>query len=215
MRVRNLSELSFQYWLPGNIEQVLQVTPQSLEHTDIGLFLSSSSSFERYSEIMLQNAQAFAQNQGQGISAVSQIIKDIVSKASPEEIHKRIQIEEQKIHERQSQMQNAQAQQAQDLEKMRIEAREDEQLHEREMIILKEQERRITEIEKVGIQATMLGKQQDLNNNNVPDSVDLANLYLKEKKFELDVKTQGDDLEIKREELKIKNKMANKKPSGK
>jgi len=215
MRVRNLSELSFQYWLPGNIEQVLQVTPQSLEHTDIGLFLSSSSSFERYAEMMLQNAQAFAQNQGQGISAVSQIIKDIVSKASPEEIHKRIQIEEQKIHDRQTQMQNSQAQQAQDLEKMRIEAREDEQLHEKEMIVLKEQERRITEIQKAGIQATMLGKQQDLNDNGVPDSVDLANLYLKEKKFELDVKAQGDDLEIKREELKIKNKIANKKPSGK
>lgn len=215
MRVRNLSELSFQYWLPGNIEQILQVTPSSLEAADIGLFLTSSSSFERYAELMLQNSQAFAQNQGQGISAVSQIIKDIVSKASPEEIHKRIQMEEQKIHDRQMQMQQANAQQSQELEKMKIEAREDEQAHEKELVVLKETERRKTELEKAAIQATLLGNQQDLNENNVPDSVDIAQLLLKEKALTLDAQKHADNMKIKKEELKIKEKVANKKPAGK
>lgn len=215
MRVRNLSELSFQYWLPGNIEQILQVTPASLEATDIGLFLTSSSSFERYAELMLQNSQAFAQNQGQGISAVSQIIKDIVSKASPEEIHKRIQMEEQKIHDRQMQMQQANAQQSQELEKMKIEAREDEQTHEKELVVLKETERRKTELEKAAIQATLLGNQQDLNENNVPDSVDIAQILLKEKALTLDAQKHADNMKIKKEELKIKEKVANKKPAGK
>ena len=216
MRVRNLSELSFQYWLPGNIEETLSVTPDSVEHTDIGLFLSSSSSFERYAEIMLQNAQAFAQNQGQGIAAVSQIIKDIVSKASPEEIHKRIQIEEQKIQDRQMQMQQQTIDGQKQMQEMQNEALAIAHERSKELIVLEEQERRITEIEKIGIQATMLGKQQDLNENGIPDSVDLANIYLKEKdqslkEAEFKHKVKVDEEKLVLEDRKIKASRANKK----
>jgi hypothetical protein len=206
MRVRDISEMSFQYWLPGNIEQVLQVTPDSIEHTDIGLFLSSSSSFERYAEIMLQNAQAFAQNQGQGITAVSQIIKDIVSKSSPEEIHKRIQMEEAKIQERQMQLQQQQTEGQKQLMDIQEQAAVKAHEREKELIVLKEEERRITEIEKIGIQATMLGKQQDLNQNNVPDSVDLANIYLKEKGMNLKEKEFAHKTEIDKEKLALEEK---------
>lgn len=206
MRIRNTEELSFQYWLPGNIEEVLKVTPGSLEATDIGLFLSSSSSFERYAEYMLQNAQAFAQNQGQGIAAVSQIIKDIVSKASPEEIHKRIQIEEQKVQERAMQLQQQNSDAQKQIEQMKQEFANKAFEQEKELIVLKEQERRITEIEKIGIQATMLGKQQDLNNNDVPDSVDLANMYLKEKDHSLKEKEFQHRVEVDKEKLALEDR---------
>lgn len=216
MRIRNLSELSFQYWLPGNIEQILKVTPDSIEHTDIGLFLSSTSSFERYAEIMLQNAQAFAQNQGQGISAVSSIIKDIVSGSSPEEINKRIQIEESKMHERQMQLQQQTIDGQRQLQELQAQAQDKLHEQEKEIIVLKEQERRITELEKIGIQATMLGKQQDLNNNQIPDSVDLANIYLKErdqnlKEKEFSHKVKVDEEKLVLEDRKIKASRANKK----
>lgn len=210
MRVRNLSEMSFQYWLPGNIEEVLEVTPDSLEATDIGLFLSSSSSFERYAEIMLQNTQAFAQNQGQGITAVSQIIKDIMSKASPEEIHKRIQIEEQKFYDRQSQQQQQQAQQQQQLQQMQNDASVEAFEREKELIVLKEQERRTTEIQKATISALGFSKDTDVDDDGTPDIIELADHALKREKLTLDIKKQKDDVRLKEQELKIKEKVANK-----
>jgi hypothetical protein len=213
LRVRNVGEMSFQYWLPGNIEQVLQVTPSSIEATDIGLFLSSSSSFERYAEIMLQNAQAFSQNQGQGIVAVSQIIKDIVSKASPEEIHKRIQIEEQKLHERQMQLQDQQGQQQQQMLQMQEEGAIKAFEREKELTILKEEERRKTVIAQAAISASGFSEDKDLDDDGVPDIIEIMDHSLKEKKLDLDMKKHQDTMDIKREELKIKNKVANKKPT--
>jgi hypothetical protein len=213
LMVRNVGEMSFQYWLPGNIEQVLQVTPNSLEATDIGLFLSSSSSFERYAEIMLQNAQAFSQNQGQGIVAVSQIIKDIVSKASPEEIHKRIQIEEQKMHERTMQLQDQQGQQQQQMLQMQEESAIKAFDREKELVVLKEEEKRKTVIAAAAISASGFSEDKDLDNDGTPDIIEIMDHSLKEKKLDLDMKKHQDTMDIKREELKIKNKMANKKPA--
>jgi hypothetical protein len=213
LMVRNVGEMSFQYWLPGNIEQVLQVTPNSLEATDIGLFLSSSSSFERYAEIMLQNAQAFSQNQGQGIVAVSQIIKDIVSKASPEEIHKRIQIEEQKMHERAMQLQDQQGQQQQQMLQMQEESAIKAFDREKELVVLKEEEKRKTVIAAAAISASGFSEDKDLDNDGTPDIIEIMDHSLKEKKLDLDMKKHQDTMDIKREELKIKNKMANKKPA--
>lgn len=213
LMVRGVGEMSFQYWLPGNIEQVLQVTPSSLEATDIGLFLSSSSSFERYAEIMLQNAQAFSQNQGQGIVAVSQIIKDIVSKASPEEIHKRIQIEEQKMHERQMQLQDQQGQQQQQMLQMQEEGNMKAFEREKELVILKEEEKRKTVIAAAAISASGFSEDKDLDDDGTPDIIEIMDHSLKEKKLDLDMKKHQDTMDIKREELKIKNKIANKKPA--
>lgn len=197
MQIRGVGELSFQYWLPGNVEQVLKVTPKSLSHSDIGLFLSASSSFERYSEIMLQNAQAFAQNQGQGISAVSQIIKDIVHKASPEEIHKRIQIEEQKVFERQQALQKQQQEAELNLLKQQQQAESDKHQHEKDLVILKEQERRITELEK----ALIMNSPED-------NSLDREELNLKERQHEEVVKMNEKKIDI--EEKKLKQKSAKK-----
>lgn len=199
----------------GNIEQVLQVTPDSIEHTDIGLFLQSSSNFERYAELMLQNAQAFAQNQGQGIVAVSQIIKDIVSKASPESIHKSIMIQEQKMHEQQQQLQDQTAQHQQQLQQMQMEAQKAEQDFQLQLVREKAELDRQTRVEVATISALGFSKDTDVNDNQVPDVIELASHALKEKKLELDIKKQKDDVRLKEEELKIKNKVANKPKSSK
>lgn len=214
MQIRGVSELSFQYWMPGNIQQVLQVTPKSIEHTDIGLFLSSSSSFERYAEIMLQNAQAFAQNQGQGIVAVSQIIKDIVSKASPEEIHKRIQIEEQKMQERAMQLQDQQSQNQMKLQEMQNAAADKAFEREKEIVVLKEEEKRKTVLAEAAITASGMSEDKDLDDDGVPDIMEIMDHSLKEDKLNFEKKKHADDVKLKEEELKIKNKVANKRPAS-
>ena len=92
--VHNLKELSFQYWLPDNTQHILKVTPKHITHADIGLLLTNSTINQKYADYMLQQVQAFAQNAGEGIEAISQILMDIVIGASPMEIHKKIMIQE-------------------------------------------------------------------------------------------------------------------------
>jgi len=201
------TEISEHFWLPDGSQETLSVTPKHISHSDIGLHLRSGSAGERYAEMMLNQAQAFAQNQGQGIAAVSQLIKDIVSGSSPEEIHKRILILEDQQFQRQQQLQQQQIDGQTQSVQMQIEAREDEQAHQLQLVRVKGE----IEIAKEGIRATSLGLQQDLNNNNIPDSVDLANVYIKEQ--QLNLKEKELDHKIKNDEEK--NKIARIKKTSK
>ena len=214
MKIRGVEELSFQYWLPGNIKEVLQVTPKSIEHTDIGLFLSASSSFERYAELMLQNAQAFAQNQGQGIAAVSQIIKDIVSKASPEEIHKRIMIEEAKIAQRQQALEQQRIEGQKQLQEMQTQTAD--KLHEqkKEIVVLTESEKRKTVVAAAAISAAGFAEDKDLDDDGTPDIIEIMDHSLKKEKLDFDKRKHEDTMVLKEKELKIKNKVANKPKSN-
>lgn len=212
--VHNLKELSLNYWLPNNTQQILKITPESFTHTDIGLVLTNSASAEKYSELMLQNLQAFAQNGGEGVSAISRIIMDIVSGASPQEVHKAIQIEEQRNHERQAQLQQMQQEAQMKMQQAELENREDQQAALLEQIRVKAIEDRITKLEVAGIQATALGLQSDNNDNGIPDSVDLAKLALENEKLNLQEREFKHKQEVDKEKLIIDRKKANK-PSGK
>lgn len=172
--IHNLKELSFHYWLPNNTEEVLKVTP-NLTHNDIGLHLSNSSNAEKYAQYMLEYSHAFAQNQGEGATIVSGIIKDIVMGASPEEIHKRITIEEQKQQQRTAELQNAQLENQKALQQAELDAREDQQAHE---VQLKEME--IQSKEKIALITSYIGQQDlDANDNNVPDQLEILKLQQK------------------------------------
>jgi hypothetical protein len=82
----------FNYVAPDGTEQLFNVTPKMLSHESFGMYMKSNSSRREYNEYMLSMAQAFAQNAGEGVEAVSQIIKAITGGSSPEETHKLIQI---------------------------------------------------------------------------------------------------------------------------
>jgi len=211
--VHNLKDLSFQYWLPDNTSELLKVTPSSVSHSDIGLFLTNSTINQKYADLMLQNSMAFAQNQGEGISAVSGIIKDIVSGASPQEIHKRIMIQENKIHERQMQMQQQQIDAQKEAQQKELENREDMQKFEIEKIVTKAIEDRNTKLQVAAIGALGFSEEKDVDNDGVPDVIELMDHGLKEKKLALDIKKQADDVRLKEEEIEIKKKALNKKPS--
>lgn len=204
MEIHNLKDLSFEIWLSDGTKELLKITPSHLEHADIGLYLVNSSAAEKYAEIMLQSAHAFAQNQGQGIEAVSQIIKDIVSGASPEEIHKRIKIEEQKAYDRQASLQEQQANAQKELQQMQLEARKGEQEFELNFMREKAELERVKALQVEGIKATVLGKQEDTNDNGIPDSVDLAKLAIEQQKLSLSEKQFEHQKEIDKQELSIK-----------
>ncbi len=208
--VHNLDELSLHYWLPDNTQEVLKVTPKQLSHADIGLLLTNSTVNQKYADLMLQNSMAFAQNAGEGIAAVSQILKDIVTGASPEEIHKRIVIQEAKQAERQSQMQQMQGDQQMKLQQAQIEAREDEQAFELEMIRVKAEEDRKTKIQVATIGALGFAEEKDFDGDGQLDVIEVAKVELQQQKLNLDIKKQKDDVELKKEKLSIDRKKANK-----
>lgn len=203
LEVHNLKDLSFSYWLPNNTQELLKVTPESLTHTDIGLMLVNSSAAEKYSEFMLQNLQAFSQNAGEGTTGISQIIKDIVMGNSPEEIHKAIQIQEQKQHQRNVELEQMKQQAQAEMQKAELENREDLQAARLEEIRVKAIEDRITKLEVAGIQATTLGMQSDNNDNGIPDSVDLAKIAIDNHKLDLAERQFTHQKSVDEEKLKI------------
>lgn len=208
-------ELSFHYWLPNNTEEVLRVTPNAVTHTDIGLFLANSSNAEKYAQYMLEYSHAFAQNQGEGATVVSGIIKDIVMGASPEEIHKRIQIEEKKQQQRQAQMQQSEFSAQEQLQKMQIEAREDEQAHE---VLLKTME--IEGKKEVALISSYIGQMdQDVNDNQIPDQLEILKLQQKaaldNQKISLEEKKLAHKEDYDEQKLQIERKKAGRPKSTK
>ncbi len=193
--VFNVKELSEHIWLPEGSQETLLITPDTLVNADLGLFLTNTQKTEEYSKIMLQQSFAFAQNQGQGIEAVSQLIKDIVSGASPEEIHKRISILEEQSFKRQQQLQEQQDQAQQQLKQMEIEAREDQQKHEEQLIKIKGQ----LDLEKELIRASFV----DQNRDGIPDQNEAVKIQIENRK--LDLKEREIQVKKEIEEKKIKN----------
>jgi len=101
---RNPNNLLFSYVLPDGTQELFEVTPYMLQAGDIDLHLKSSSNRKEYNEYMLQYSQAFAQNAGEGVEAVSEIISAITAGNSPEETHRLIQIRAKQLREFQQQM---------------------------------------------------------------------------------------------------------------
>lgn len=125
---------------PDGKDKLFKITPKMLEHIDFGLYSEISSGDQKYMEYMLQNIQPLAQNAGEGVEIVSSILKDIFAGASPDEVHKQVQIlaERQRKNrdKMQQQQQQAQLQAQQEMQKRELENREDMQQHEKEKIIL-------------------------------------------------------------------------------
>lgn len=208
----NLKEHSFHYILPNGVEELLRVTPNSLTHAQIGLFLNNSGNEQRYMDIMLQNSLTFAQNGGEGMTAISSMVNAIVGGASPQEIHKMIVMQEQEQQKRQQQMEQAKLASQEKQTQMQVELREDVQAHEIEKIRVKAEEDRQTAIATATISALGFSEDKDMNDNGVPDIVDIAKLALDEKKLELDKQKFDHQKGVDKEKLVI-DKIKARKPT--
>ena len=210
-----LKEHSFYYILPDGTEELLRVTPDSLTHTSIGLFVADSAQEQRYIDFMLNASQAFAQNAGEGMATMSNLIKLITSGASPEEIHKAILIEEKRQQDRQAQIQKMQAEQEQKAIQLQREAREDIQAHEIEKIVTKADQDRTTKIMTETIKAQSWTEEKDADNDGKPDLLEIADHYLDQRKLDLEVEKFEHQKEVDAEKIKIDRKKANQPKSSK
>lgn len=130
------------YLGPDGKDKLFKITPKMLEHVDFGLYSEVASGDQKYMEYMLQNIQPLSQNAGEGVEVISGILKDIFSGASPEEVHKEIQIlaskQKKSMEKAQMQQQQAQLEAQKQMQEKELENREDMQTHEKEKITLKE-----------------------------------------------------------------------------
>jgi hypothetical protein len=212
-----LKEHSLHYVMPNGMDDLLKVTPEMLRHASIGLYLSNSGQNQKYIDMMFNYGQAFAQNAGEGMEAISTLTMALVSGDSPQEIHKLILMEQDKQHKRQQEMEQMKLQSQEKQVKMQVEAREDIQAHEIEKIVVKAEEDRKTNLMTSTIDAMAFDENKDENDNGVPDIIDIADHYLKAEKLSLEKdkfkhqqKVDSDQKELAQEKLVIDRKKAAK-----
>jgi len=201
------SEHFLHYFLQNGTEELLKITPSMLDHISIGLQVSNSGADKDYRDVMLQQLPYLSQGKGEGLAAISSIAKAITANASPEEVHKMIMIEMDKQAERMAQANKAQIEAEAGARREIREDREDVQRHEIEKIVIKEEEQRETELKKAAILTYMGAEDKDLNDNNIPDPIELAKLEQAADFKEKDIKLKEKELAQKKElEIKKINK---------
>jgi len=168
-----LTNHQFEYILPNGTKELLQVTPNQVEQLeDIGLYIFNSGKDKMYFDIMLANLQPIAQNAGQGAASLSAILKGLVSTNSVEEVHKLISIEEQRQHERMLQQQQQQNEAQQQLVKLQQDMAKFQSNLELSVEMAKLEEQRNTRLQAAEIESTRFKQQQDVNSNEIADSLE-------------------------------------------
>lgn len=211
-----LKEHSLHYIMPNGMEDLLTVTPDILNHSSIGLFVSNSGQNQKYIDTMFNMGLSFAQNGGKGMDAVSTLVMSLVNGSSPQEIHKLILIEQEKQNKREQEMQQMQLQSQEKQVQMQVEMREDVQAHEIQKIVTKAEEDRKTSIMTASITGLALDKDSDEDNDGVPDVMEVADHYLKTEKLRLEIDkfdhqkiVDSDKKDLAEKKLKIDSKKAN------
>lgn len=192
-----LKEHTLHYVMPNGMEDLLRVTPETLNHMSIGLYVSNSGQNQKYIDTMFNFGLSFAQNAGQGMEAISTLIMALVSGASPQEIHKLILIEQDKQAKRQEQLEKMKLESQEKQVKLQVESREDVQAHEIEKIVVKAVEDRKTALLTNQVQSEDL----DTDNDGEIDIIDVAKLNIEQEKLNLAKREQN-----RKEKLDVTNK---------
>lgn len=170
------NKITLEYILPNGTKELFDITRDMLDLIDIVLFVGDSGQDQEYRNYMSQYAQAFAQNP-EGMSAVSALLKGITSGMSPEEIHKSILIEEEKINKRMQEAQQQQNEALREKAQREQEIREDQQDHEIQKTLL-EIQGKLAEVK-----AKMDGEvtDQDGINNALENAAKIQDMRIKER----------------------------------
>lgn len=189
----NSKEHLLEYIAPDGAKELIRITPDTLDHENIGLFITDSSSDKLYMDYMLANIHPVFQNAGEGAEAMSSILKAISSGASKEEVHKMILEESdrqrKRMEERYKMEQETLAQakaEERDLEKYKSDLKIEE-------AIAREIERRKTEIERAEISATTFALQKDIDKNQVNDDIQKEKLKQEEETKRLKLKLASEE----------------------
>lgn len=204
MENSNSSEFYLNYILPNNTEEIIKITKDNLEHENIGLYLNNTGEDNTYREGMLQMVHALAQNAGEGATAISNLLKSITSGLPADEIHKEIEMLEEKTKQRQEQMEKYKQDMQNKQIQMQIEAREDEQDHQKELATIKGE----FGLREAMVKSFMNQKNQDANANGEFDQLEtlkeIEKMNLDRDYLNFEKKKHEDTVKLKEKEISAK-----------
>lgn len=181
-----------QYILDDMSMATLEMSTDSLDYSDMGIFTSNSGKDIKIYQMMESTAEALIRA---GKTSFSDLIRSYKA-VSTEDLERKVMESERRAIEREQQAAQADReaamqlqQQSQEFEKYKLE---------REL----ETKLQIAEIQSFARQVD-----QDTNQNDIPDQLEIE-------KFKADVNFKNRQLDLKEEELEIKRKTANRKPTA-
>jgi len=191
-----------QYILDDMTLQVLKVDPVMLTESSFGLFTSDSAKDQELFMTMKQLAHAALQNQ---TAELSDIVKMLTSESSGE-IRTLLEKAEDTRKARESEM----AQQGQQAQMAKIEADNKLAKDKMELEKYKIDEDNATKIEVAEINSFKNQMDQDINDNNVPDQLEIDKLRVQEEQAKRKLDQEDKKIDLKKDEIKAKKDEATK-----
>jgi len=183
--------LIVQYIAPDGARELLEVTPELLSMQDIGLWVANTTQDQTYMQAMLQQIQTIGQNP-ESAETISLVVKGITSQASPEEVHRLIQVLAKEQRERAEAMEKAQAEREAAMQKYEEDMRRLEAQDKMDQIELGESLRKERELEVTELRYIL-----DADRDGIPDMVE---------KYRVDVDKAINEAKLRLEEREIKRK---------
>jgi len=201
------------YILDDFSKQLLKIDKDVLSTSDFGLFVSNSMDTIRVKEAITNLALTAMQNQTIDMSDVVKVMK----KDSVTDAEEQLAVAEERKRDQNNALEKERMAHEQEMQKQAQEHLEKLWQHEADMIVLKEGERRKTEIQKQTILAMGFAENKDVNDNNVPDVLEVARegldaalkmrkQNLDENKFEHQKKVDEDKIKLEHKKLEKQNK---------
>lgn len=197
------------YILDDMTYKMITVDTELLDSSTYGLFVANSSKAHDAKQVVEGLAQAAIQNQQADLSDIMKIVRaesiteaeELLEAANLRKTQENQAIEQQKI----------QAQKQLEDQKMAFER--EKMAHEKDMVVTKETERRKTEIQKQTILSLGFNEDKDLDDDNVPDVLEVAKYgvdasikerqqALKEEEFTHKKEVDKEKLRLEKEKIK-------------
>ncbi len=185
-----------QYVLDDMSLATLDMSPESLDNAELGIFVSNAAQDKLMFDALRNMGEALTRANKASFSDLINLYSDI----STEELKRQIRDSEQRAIEQQNQQLQAQ-----------IKAEEEAQARQHAFEMQKLGIETDTKIKVAEIQSFAFQKDQDVNNNKIPDQLEIA-------KFRHNVETENrkldmeeDRIELEKEKVDIQRKSANRK----
>ena len=193
--------------------EIIRMDKGMLSLSKFGLFVANSMDAIKVKEAINNLGLTAMQNQTLDLSDVVKIMKtDSITEAEEQ-----LEVAEDRKRKQENEMEQQRMAHDKELQQMMEEAKDKDHERAKELIVLKEGEKRKTEIHKQTILALGFAEDKDVNNNQIPDVLEVAkhgldvNLKgrkqdLDEAKFEQQKKTDADRKELEEKKLKQQDK---------
>lgn len=204
---------SLNYVLSDTEIKTLEVSREDVEDTDYGIYVADSGAeaeflqrLEGYAQALIQNDKVLAEDVASILEALSlgksmQTVKQMLKRSS--------------VKRQEEQMQQIEKQNEAAKQQMQMEQQEKEREHERAKEILAiehandmelEDKKGINELNKAAVVGSGFAKENDVNNNDVPDILDVRNQIAEQRLKQGDVNIKKQSQQLDKEALKIKEK---------